>query len=78
MHESLISDSESIRTEEIEKHYVISPSYNQPVNDDVFEYSSSQSCLSKDELKLYLDNLSILEKNAEDFTGKVIQEYKRD
>lgn len=78
MHESLISDSESIRTVELENHYVIKPAYDQPTSETVFEYSSADSCLEKDELKVYLDDLSILDKNVEEFVGKTIQEHKRD
>ncbi len=78
MHESLISESESTRTIELENHYVIRPAYNQPISENVFEYSSADSCVAKEELKTYLDNLKILDKNIDEFVGKTIQEHKRD
>ena len=77
IHESLISESESIRVVEQKNHYVISPSYDQPISDKIFEYSSEGSCLSKHDLKLYLDSLNILDRSSDSFVGKKIQEYKR-
>ena len=78
MHESLISDSESTRTIELENHYVIRPAYDQPTSENVFEYSSGDSCVEKEDLKAYLDDLKILDKNIDEFVGRTIQEHKRD
>jgi len=77
IHESLVSDSESIRTVERENHYVIRPSYDRPISENVFEYSSADFCLDKEKLKVYLDDLSILDRNIEEFVGKTICEEKR-
>ena len=78
MHESLISDSESTRTIKLKNHYVIRPSYDQPTSETVFEYSSGDSCLNENDLKIYLEDLKILDKNIEEFVGRAIQEHKRD
>ena len=77
MHEALISCSESSRVKDIDSHYVISPSYLDPTNESIFEYSSSKDIMSKSELKEYLTSLGVLEKNASDFTGRTIEEHKR-
>lgn len=77
MHESLISDSEAIRTVSTDNHYIIKPSYNKPVGSDVFDYSSNQDLMNKDDLYKYLNDLNLLEKQVDSFVGKSIEEQKR-
>lgn len=77
IHESLVSECESTRATDIGSHYVIRPSYSSELSNDIFEYSSKQDILSKEELKSHLTNLSILDRNINDFTGRTIEEYKR-
>ena len=54
MHESLISASESSRVTDAGDYYVITPSYKEKTNDNIFEYTSEQDIMSKDDLKSYL------------------------
>ena len=77
MHESLISDAESLRTRELENHYVISPSYDSPTGNDLFNYDSNQDIMTEKDLKSYLTKLDLLDKQANEFIGKSIEEYKR-
>lgn len=77
MHESLISDSEAIRTVSADNHYIIKPSYDKPVGSDVFDYSSNQDLMGKKDLYNYLNELDLLEKQVNSFVGKSIEEQKR-
>lgn len=56
LYESLINDSQSLHTQDKGKYYHIKPSYEvEKLNLDVFEYSSRQNVLTKDELKVFLE-----------------------
>jgi len=77
MHESLVSQSESIRTHDTGTHFIIKPSYTNDTHDDIFEYNSSQDIIESTHLKEYLEELHLLDKNIDDFPGKTITEQIR-
>lgn len=77
LHEALVSESESSRAVDIESHYVLKPSYTTQLSETIFEYSSEQDVMTKEELKEYLMGLSLLERDAEEFIGRNIKEYIR-
>lgn len=61
MYETLINDTQSLKTVVGDKYYHIIPSYNKDlVNKDPFEYSSKQEILTKDELQNYLTSVNLL------------------
>ena len=62
IHESLINETESIRTIVKEDHYIIRPFFDTKVyNDAIYDYNSSSDLMEKTELLCYLNNLNIFE-----------------
>ena len=43
----------------------------------MFDYSSNQDLMNKDDLYKYLNDLNLLEKQVDSFVGKSIEEQKR-
>lgn len=76
MHESLLNDSESVRTRDTGVHYVIGPAFESPKTERMFEYTSADDVMSKDELYEYLESINIFDKNLSDFEGKSIEEIR--
>jgi len=74
LHESLINDSESLRTKSGEKYSVVLPSYTKPFNSQEFSMRSDNSLMTKKELKDHLENLGILQKPLSQFIGKNIED----
>jgi len=73
VHEDLINESESVRTTEIGKCYVIGPASD--VGREVpFTYSSNQSVMSKERLLGHLMKLEILDMPLDKFQGLTIEE----
>ncbi|AVL94844.1 putative dTDP-d-glucose 4 6-dehydratase, 5-epimerase [Moumouvirus australiensis] len=61
MYESLINDTQSMKTVSRNDYYHILPSYSKEIMaDNIFEYSSKQNILSKDDLKKYLHDVNLL------------------
>lgn len=77
MHEALVSRSESIRTRDIGSHYIIRPSYTSDIQQEAFEYTSSQDVLTEELLEKFLQSLNLLHQDIEDFVGKTIKEQIR-
>lgn len=73
MHESLVNESESIRTYEHDKHYVIRPAFETGTQKP-FEYSSSGDVMTKEQLFDRLTKLDILDRNLSEFKGRAIEE----
>lgn len=67
LHEDLINETESLRTEKRNGHYVIKPIFNKKnVNKFPFEYNSSQRVLTEQELEAYLDGLEVFNREFVD------------
>ena len=68
IHESMINDTESLRTIERDNRFVVKPIYDTRIhNQDMFDFNSSLDILSIDELEQYLDSKGYLNKKVEDF-----------
>ena len=76
LHESLLNDSESVRTRDTGVHYVIGPAFESPKTEKMFEYTSADDVMSKEELRNYLESIHIFDKNLSDFEGKSIEEIR--
>jgi FlaA1/EpsC-like NDP-sugar epimerase len=77
MHEALLNDSESVRTQSTKTHYIIGPAYQSGQKDcEMYEYTSADDVMTKQELYEYLKSLGILDKKLEDFEGKSIEELR--
>lgn len=76
MHEALINESESVRTNDIESHYVIDPAYLPGEDKKMFEYTSADDVMTKKELYDYLKKLGILDKTLSEFEGKSFEEIR--
>jgi UDP-glucose 4-epimerase len=77
LHEDLVSEPESIRTSEIDGHFVLESPFNHGVsNTGLFSYTSNQDLLKKDSLEDYLDSLGIFKMNLNDFLGREIEEIR--
>ena len=77
LHEDLISEPESIRTFEIDRHYIIqSPFNSKSQNLELFNYTSKQDLLNIDKLESYLDSLGIFSMEINDFLGREIEEIR--
>lgn len=76
--ETLVGVSESLRTREVDGHYIISPAhYNISSERPYFEYTSSDDVLDIDNLEKYLDEeLGIIGQDIESFVGKKIEEIR--
>jgi len=64
LYETLINDMQSLRTITNDKYYHIKPSYFTPqpldiTTDNIFEYDSKQTTISKEELANYLKGLNL-------------------
>jgi UDP-glucose 4-epimerase len=76
MNEDLINESESIRTTQIENHYVIGPAYNAG-GGSTFTYHSGQSVMTRRQLESHLTNLGVLSMQLNDFPrGASIEEIR--
>lgn len=76
-HEDLINESESVRTLNSHdgNHFIIEHAMSS-CNQSSFTYSSNQNVMKKDELKMYLKNLGILDAPLESFSGRSIEEIR--
>ena len=74
LHESLINDSESLRTNKGKKYSVVLPSYTKPFNGKEFSMRSDDSLMTKEELRNHLEDLDILQKPLSQFIGKNIED----
>ena len=74
LHESLISEPESVRVRREGDFYVMHPSFC-PVDPqaEIFEYASSQDLLSQSDLENYLTSLGIFEASLSDFKGPRVE-----
>lgn len=73
MHEDLINESESIRTERVGEYYRMQPAYVAG-GGEPFRYSSNDTVMSKQALKEHLTRLGIFDAPLSTFTGKSIEE----
>jgi UDP-N-acetylglucosamine 4,6-dehydratase len=77
LHEDLISEPESIRTRNLNRHYVIdSPFSTQSPNVSIFNYTSNQDVLEIQALEDYLESLHIFDMEINDFLGREIEEIR--
>tara|TARA_B100000035_G_scaffold315483_1_gene336940 strand:- start:23337 stop:24302 length:966 start_codon:yes stop_codon:yes gene_type:complete len=62
IHEKLISESESMRIYEKNQYYVLKPltENSRKIVNDLFEYTSNDEVLTKDELSKYLEGLGLI------------------
>jgi FlaA1/EpsC-like NDP-sugar epimerase len=68
IHESMINETESLRTIERGNRFVVKPIYDNIIhNQNMFDFNSSLDILSIDALEEYLDSMGYLNKNVEDF-----------
>lgn len=72
-HEDLINESESVRTSEIGRFYVIGPAFDAG-SEQPFTYSSSQNVMTKEQLLEHLTRLEILDMPLDRFQGLAIEE----
>lgn len=78
-HEDLINESESTRARKLQpaNYYVIGPAYDAG-NGDRFTYSSADDVMSKQQLRLHLQELGILDAPLDTFKGRSIEEIRID
>ena len=77
LHEDLISHAESMRVRFENGFYKMSSSLEEIETDKkIFNYSSNQDLLSKQELQSYLESLKIFTRSIDDFPGHVIEEIR--
>lgn len=68
IHESMINETESLRTIERGNRFVVKPIYDTQIyNQNLFDFNSSLTLLPMDELEQYLDTMGYLNKSVEDF-----------
>ena len=72
-HEDLINESESVRTQSVDAHFVIKPATVAPFTPG-FTYSSNQSVLSRDELEAHLRGLGVVDAPLAAFVGTTIED----
>jgi len=75
-HEDLINESESVRTESIDLHYVIEPAHSSAAGPR-FTYSSDQNVMTKAQLRQHLTSLGIIDMKSDDFAGRSIEEIRK-
>ena len=78
IHEKLVCEAESLRAIDIGDHYVLESSTQKPSVKDakIFEYSSENDLITKEELKSYLYKLGHLDLKLEKYVGHSIEEIK--
>lgn len=76
IHEKLVCEAESLRARDIGSHYILESSISTVRRDssDMFDYSSNDDVLSKEELREYLFGLGHLDLNLEKYLGINIEE----
>ncbi len=77
LHEDLVSEPESIRTKEIERHYIIDSPFSLEFREgELFNYTSNKDLLEETALESYLDSLGIFDMSINDFHGREIEEIR--
>ncbi len=77
LHEDLISEPESIRTNVSGDHYIIESPFNTGLqNNALFSYTSNQDLLQIQKLEEYLESLGIFSMGINDFLGREIEEIR--
>lgn len=77
LHEDLISEPESIRTNILGEHFVIESPFNtSSQNTELFNYTSNQDILEIGKLEEYLESLGIFSMEINDFLGREIEEIR--
>jgi FlaA1/EpsC-like NDP-sugar epimerase len=75
LHESLVSESESVRVNFDGTHYRMMPAHASVAPDArIFSYTSSDDVLGKKELTDYLESIGIFSWGLSDFVGREIEE----
>jgi UDP-glucose 4-epimerase len=72
-HEDLVNESESVRTTEFGRHYIIGPAFHAG-SGKPFIYTSADEVMTKDQLQDHLTKLGILNKDLDEFRGLAIEE----
>jgi UDP-glucose 4-epimerase len=72
-HEDLVNESESVRTKDINTHFVIGPAYHAG-SEKRFTYTSADDVMSKQQLLEKLKDLGIIDMPLEKFQGLKIEE----
>jgi len=76
IHESLINQTESIRTVNTGKQYIIKPIHeNKIYNVELYNYNSSQNIMDKNSLFTYLDSLNIFKDDVSKIVERMDEEY---
>ena len=60
IYESLINNTQSSRSIEVDGYYIIKPSYNCKISDNNFDYNSSLNPISEEELYKYLCDIKMI------------------
>jgi UDP-N-acetylglucosamine 4,6-dehydratase/5-epimerase len=77
IHESLISEPESPRVYENGQHYILRPTFTSSTGvETLYEYTSADSVMTKEELREHLSDLGLLTKNLTAFEGLKIDEIR--
>lgn len=76
LHEDLINETESIRTEQNERRYVIRNVFSPGTPRSQFRYTSADEVMSKTQLETHLNALGIIQKSLDSFHGLSIEEIK--
>ena len=78
IHEKLVCEAESLRTQDIGDHYLLESSTSKISfkDADIFEFSSENDVVTKQELKEYLSDLGHLDLDLQRYVGKSIEDIK--
>ncbi len=75
LHEQLISAPESVRVHSDAEHYKMAASHILPdIDAQIFDYSSNDDVLNRDELEGYLNSINIFDADEATFVGRDIDE----
>lgn len=78
LHEYLISETESLRTENRQGRIVLKPDLVSTEKEfKMWHYSSDQDLLDEKSLNIFLESKGVFEKASADFTGNTIEEIRK-
>lgn len=78
MHESMINETESMRTVDNGDTFCIMPAYNTTIyNHQPYDFSSANTCMTKDELEIYLTKLGYLTRDLDEFDDVTIDTIRK-
>jgi FlaA1/EpsC-like NDP-sugar epimerase len=78
MHESMINPTESLKTLDMGKHFVIRPAYETTIHNDMpYDFNSELTCMTKQELCDYLTELGYLDRELTEFDDVTIDTIRK-